>query len=630
MIFCVVFTLLIFIVASVSQRVDQHLRTCDTITGRCEVHSPRIYRRLGKGVADLEGNTIARVVPCSAACCKKECDADINCFSFSSRMDFCMLQDRCVQSTQTLIPSPYHTYFVENCTGKLTEDSDVEFIRDAGAKIRHNMRIPTVGGPATRSFKTTVNIERARKVLGLKPKGAFDKNTPKKLIVGNVWEQMGEGVRSLTEAMLLANATGRQFVLPYIANPSNITNTNSRKFDASVFKGNKVNPWGDNPDFSTIFEPNEFRKCFPKLTVHDSLANVTVGDDIIGIFFNYPNDRQHPFSKELKRTKEGVLDCSEYALQTYFHKYELDAFSHMPQMTKILCFDNDMRRRYTTRGLFEDLLGGYNTLYFINWRGIRIAAHRVRLPDTYDADPWGPLYKASNCVFDGRHVFSKDLNRIAAEFVDKKMPLQSFSTLGCNGIDGCEAPPDLLHLDDFTSDYMVIHLRLEKVYKAPGMNDGTLLPKFIKSMRNIQKYMSIEAGLPPGVFVPIYLATDSKKSRTFDTNRGLNKGQPFSDAVRAQLSTHTINCGAHGHWDNSVACAAIELLIMARSKHLVQVGASSFTKWGTEMMNVSSTTRMGNKGDQGVCIYHTKAKSTMKFGKIYSDLVHPITFCKVK
>lgn len=616
--------------AGAADTVEQHSRTCDTSTGLCEVHAPRQYRRLGKGVADLEGNNIARVVPCDAQCCKKECDLDINCFSFSSRMNFCMLQDRCVKPSQTLVPSPYHTYYVADCSGKLTNDSDVKVVRDTGAKVRHNMRYPTVGGPATRQHKTTVDIEAARKELGLKAKDEFDKSTPKKLIVGNVWEQLGEGVRSLTEAMQLAEATGREFVLPYIANPNNISDTADAKFDASVFKGNKVNPWGDNPDFSQIFEPDEYRKCFPDLTVHDTLADTTVGDDVVGIFFNYPNERQRRFSKELIKTKSGVMDCSDYALKTYFQKYELDAFSHMPQMKKVLCLDNDMRRRYTTRGLFEELLGGYNTLYFINWRGIRIAPHRVRLPDTDDADPWGPLIPKRDCVFDGRHVFSKELNRLAEDFVSNEMPLQRNTTVEreCDMQPECQPPSDLPDLDELTSDFLLIHLRLEKVQKAPGMHDGTLLPRFVQSIRSIQKHMSIEAGLPPGVLVPIYLASDSQKSRTFDARRGLDKGQVFHDGVQSQLGTRSFDCPAHGHWDNSVACAAIELLIMARSKHLVQVGASSFTKWGTEMMNVSSTTRMGNKGDQGVCIYQTAAKDTIKFGQVYSDLVHPITFCK--
>merc|ERR1711871_529479 len=149
----------------------------------------------------------------------------MNCFSFSSRLDFCMLKDRCITPNQTVITSPYKTYYVEDCSGKQTEDSNTEQVKDTGAKVRHNMRYPTVGGPATRRHRTTVNIETARQELGLKAKDAYDSSTPKKLIIGNVWEQLGEGTKSLTEAMVLANATGRQFVLPYVANPNNISNT---------------------------------------------------------------------------------------------------------------------------------------------------------------------------------------------------------------------------------------------------------------------------------------------------------------------------------------------------------------------------------------------------------------------
>jgi len=34
---------------------------------------------------------------------------------------------------------------------------------------------------------------------------------------------------------------------------------------------------------------------------------------------------------------------------------------------------------------------------------------------------------------------------------------------------------------------------------APGMKDGTLIGRFIDSVRNIQKHMSVEAGLPEGL-----------------------------------------------------------------------------------------------------------------------------------
>lgn len=85
----------------------------------------------------------------------------------------------------------------------------------------------------------------------------------------------------------------------------------------------------------------------------------------------------------------GIIDCSERALETGLHVHQYDAFDNLPQMKKVICLDNDLRHRYTTRGLFEELLGGYNTLYFINWRGVRLASHRVRLPDTDDKNPWG-------------------------------------------------------------------------------------------------------------------------------------------------------------------------------------------------------------------------------------------------
>ena len=58
----------------------------------------------------------------------------------------------------------------------------------------------------------------------------------------------------------------------------------------------------------------------------------------------------------------GIIDCTARALETGLHVHQHDAFGHMPQMKKVLCLDNDLRRRFTTRGLFEELLGGYNTL----------------------------------------------------------------------------------------------------------------------------------------------------------------------------------------------------------------------------------------------------------------------------
>ena len=51
----------------------------------------------------------------------------------------------------------------------------------------------------------------------------------------------------------------------------------------------------------------------------------------------------------------GIIDCSERALETGLHVHQHDAFGNMPQMQKVICLDNDLRRRYTTRQLFEDV-----------------------------------------------------------------------------------------------------------------------------------------------------------------------------------------------------------------------------------------------------------------------------------
>ena len=154
------------------------------------------------------------------------------------------------------------------------------------------------------------------------------------------------------------------------------------------------------------------------------MEDVEVGDDIIGIYFVYPNVRERKYKDLLPNEPIGIMDCSEHAHATKLHIHQYDTFENVPQMKKILCFDNDLRKKYTTRGLFEDvrivllylpsvclsrihtvaltrdttlflrrlfvkLLGGYNTIYFMNWRGIRTASHRVRLPDADDKDPWG-------------------------------------------------------------------------------------------------------------------------------------------------------------------------------------------------------------------------------------------------
>ena len=590
---------------SYSEQILQTGRTCDTETEVCQVHTPRIYATLGPGVAREEGNTIAYIKPCDAKCCKIECDHDIDCFSFSSRRNYCYLKDRCIQRTDPFMKAKYTTFFTKDCSGQ----------RSAARRTKTDnpRREPRFGGSASRKHRTTVNIEAARKKLGLKYKGEFAKATPKKIIVGNVWEQMGEGLRSLSSAIILAQITGRDFVLPYVANTQN-----DRK-DYSVFKGNKANPYGDNHDFSSIFNVNEARKCFPAVKMYSRLEDVDVGKDVIGIYFSYPNARSHPFTKSLKRSRTGIIDCSKYALQSNLHIHDLDAFGNVPQMKKILCLDNDMRRRYTTRGLFVDLLGGYNTLYLINWRGIRYAAHRVRLPDVEDKVPWGPLAGARECMFSGTHIFSRQLNAMAAAVADELAP---------EGAQVCRGHECLAAGNATEGNFLLIHLRLEKAQLAKGVQDGSLLPRFVASVRNVQKQMSRELGLPEDQLVRIYLATDALKSRTFYKARGLDVGLRFTLGVKNGLNTLTFDCESNGHADNSVACAAIELLIMARSKHLYQVGASTFSLWALGMMQEPSTTRIGNKGQQGVCVYDTRLRDTVKFGQVYTDLVAPITFCE--
>jgi len=278
-----------FALAAVSQ--GSASRTCDANNpdAVCTVHKPRQYQRFGAGVADEEGNTVAYIKPCDLNCCKKECDADPNCFSFSHRLNYCYLKDRCLKPTDKWSTAKYTSYFTSDCSDKVSEDKPTA-VPDIGAKRDVvTVRDPRVGGAASRKHKTSVDIEAARRELKLKPKDAADTSTPKKIMVGNVWEQMAEGTRSLSAAMSLAQITGREFVLPYVQN----TDTTDR--GTSIFKGNKIEPWGENPKFGTIFEPDEVRKCYPEVTIHDSMDDVEVGDDVIGIYFVYPGDRDRDF-----------------------------------------------------------------------------------------------------------------------------------------------------------------------------------------------------------------------------------------------------------------------------------------------------------------------------------------------
>ena len=89
--------------------------------------------------------------------------------------------------------------------------------------------------------------------------------------------------------MTLAQITGRTFVLPYVAN----TDTDDR--GTSIFQGNRVAPWGLNPKFDTIFEPEEIKKCYPDVEFVNSMEDIHVGDDILGIYFVYPGDRDRDF-----------------------------------------------------------------------------------------------------------------------------------------------------------------------------------------------------------------------------------------------------------------------------------------------------------------------------------------------
>ena len=69
-------------------------------------------------------------------------------------------------------------------------------MQDIGAKKDVvTVRDPKFGGSPTRQHKTTVDVEEARKKLGLKGKNEYDTSTPRKIMVGNVWEQMAEGTR---------------------------------------------------------------------------------------------------------------------------------------------------------------------------------------------------------------------------------------------------------------------------------------------------------------------------------------------------------------------------------------------------------------------------------------------------
>ena len=183
----------------------------------------------------------------------------------------------------------YTSYYATDCSDKKTTDKATN-VEDIGAKRDVvTVRDPRVGGSATRQHKVSVDIEEARKELNLKPKDAADTSSPKKILVGNVWEQMAEGTRSLSSLMAVAQITGREFVLPYVQN------TDTKDLGTSIFKGNRHEPWGENPRFGTIFEPDEVRKCYPELTIHDAMDEVEIGDDVLGVYFVYPGDRDRDF-----------------------------------------------------------------------------------------------------------------------------------------------------------------------------------------------------------------------------------------------------------------------------------------------------------------------------------------------
>lgn len=208
---------------------SNQFRTCEESAELCTVHKQRHYSRFGAGVADDEGNTVAYVKPCDLDCCKKECDAEPNCFSFSHRLNYCYLKDRCLKPTDPWSSAKYTSWFT-TCKDKESAKAGTS------TGVKHDVltiRDPTVGGLPSRNHQTSVDVEIARKELGLKPKNGADMATPTKIVVGNVWEQMAEGTRSLSSAISLAQITGRTFILPYVQN----TDTNDR--GTSIFKVNK-------------------------------------------------------------------------------------------------------------------------------------------------------------------------------------------------------------------------------------------------------------------------------------------------------------------------------------------------------------------------------------------------------
>ena len=62
-----------------------------------------------------------------------------------------------------------------------------------------------------------------------------------------------------------------------------------------LLTGNRFEPWGENPKFGSIFEVEEVRKCYQNLTIHESMEQVPIGGDVLGVYFIYPGDRDRDF-----------------------------------------------------------------------------------------------------------------------------------------------------------------------------------------------------------------------------------------------------------------------------------------------------------------------------------------------
>ena len=127
----------------------------------------------------------------------------------------------------------------------------------------------------------------------------------------------------------------------------------------------------------------------------------------------------------------------------------------------------------------------------------------------------------------------------------------------------------------------------------------------------------------------------------------------FEQTLRSEVDFVSFNCdvGVVGKMGGSTspACAVVEMMLMSQAKHVIGIGASSFTLWAVKMMEVSalddhdfagplmstcdpqipSATRLTHSGGgQDVCVRRGRDKSAKPmFGTTEAALLPPIQYC---